>query len=95
MATLQINGQTMDIGEIDPSTPLLWVLRDTQLSLAIEHPLVDVIRPRKVKGLADEPSAFRAAVRTPLGCAAVASQITSTDKVAVVIPDITRAGSAG
>ena len=64
---------------------------DTQLSLAIEHPLVDVIRPRKVKGLADEPSAFRAAVRTPLGCAAVASQITSTDKVAVVIPDITRA----
>ena len=29
MATLQINGQTMDIGTIDPSTPLLWVLRDT------------------------------------------------------------------
>ena len=28
MATLQINGQTMDVGEIDPSTPLLWVLRD-------------------------------------------------------------------
>jgi aerobic-type carbon monoxide dehydrogenase small subunit (CoxS/CutS family) len=28
MATLRINGQTMDIGEIDPSTPLLWVLRD-------------------------------------------------------------------
>ena len=28
MATLNINGQRMDIGEIDPSTPLLWVLRD-------------------------------------------------------------------
>ena len=28
MATLNINGQTMDVGEIDPSTPLLWVLRD-------------------------------------------------------------------
>jgi isoquinoline 1-oxidoreductase alpha subunit len=28
MATLQINGMTMDIGDIDPSTPLLWVLRD-------------------------------------------------------------------
>jgi isoquinoline 1-oxidoreductase alpha subunit len=28
MATLQINGQTMDVGDIDPSTPLLWVLRD-------------------------------------------------------------------
>ena len=29
MATLQINGQALDIGSIDPSTPLLWVLRDT------------------------------------------------------------------
>lgn len=29
MATLQVNGQTLDIGEIDPSTPLLWALRDT------------------------------------------------------------------
>jgi len=29
MATLQINGQTLDIVTIDPSTPLLWVLRDT------------------------------------------------------------------
>lgn len=28
MATLQVNGRTLDIGEIDPSTPLLWVLRD-------------------------------------------------------------------
>lgn len=28
MATLNINGQTMDIGDVDPSTPLLWVLRD-------------------------------------------------------------------
>jgi aerobic-type carbon monoxide dehydrogenase small subunit (CoxS/CutS family) len=28
MATLQVNGRSMDIGEIDPSTPLLWVLRD-------------------------------------------------------------------
>ncbi len=28
MATLNINGQTLDIGDIDPSTPLLWVLRD-------------------------------------------------------------------
>lgn len=28
MATLNINGQTLDIGDMDPSTPLLWVLRD-------------------------------------------------------------------
>jgi isoquinoline 1-oxidoreductase alpha subunit len=29
MATLRVNGQTMDLGDIDPSTPLLWALRDT------------------------------------------------------------------
>ena len=29
MATLNVNGQTVDIGDIDPSTPLLWALRDT------------------------------------------------------------------
>ncbi|MDR0780273.1 MAG: (2Fe-2S)-binding protein [Pseudomonadales bacterium] len=28
MATLRINGQARDIGNLDPSTPLLWVLRD-------------------------------------------------------------------
>ena len=26
---LNVNGQSHDIGDIDPSTPLLWVLRDT------------------------------------------------------------------
>ncbi len=29
MATLRVNGQTLDVGDIDPSTPLLWALRDT------------------------------------------------------------------
>jgi isoquinoline 1-oxidoreductase subunit alpha len=28
MASIQVNGNTLDIGDIDPSTPLLWVLRD-------------------------------------------------------------------
>lgn len=28
MASLQINGKSYDIGDLDPSTPLLWVLRD-------------------------------------------------------------------
>ncbi|MDR2212521.1 MAG: (2Fe-2S)-binding protein [Pseudomonadales bacterium] len=28
MATLRVNGQTREIGDLDPSTPLLWVLRD-------------------------------------------------------------------
>lgn len=26
---LNVNGQSRDIGDVDPSTPLLWVLRDT------------------------------------------------------------------
>jgi len=26
---LNVNGQSHDVGDIDPSTPLLWVLRDT------------------------------------------------------------------
>jgi isoquinoline 1-oxidoreductase alpha subunit len=29
MATVTINGTTHDLSQIDPSTPLLWVLRDT------------------------------------------------------------------
>lgn len=28
MATLRVNGQLRDLGDIDPSTPLLWALRD-------------------------------------------------------------------
>lgn len=26
---LNVNGQSRDVGDVDPSTPLLWVLRDT------------------------------------------------------------------
>ncbi|HWK54165.1 MAG TPA: (2Fe-2S)-binding protein [Hyphomicrobiales bacterium] len=28
MATIRVNGQIRDLGDIDPSTPLLWALRD-------------------------------------------------------------------
>ena len=28
MATLRVNGQDHDVGDVDPTTPLLWVLRD-------------------------------------------------------------------
>jgi len=64
---------------------------NTHLSLEVPHPQVDVIRPRFVEGLEDETASFIEAVRKPLGCEAAAQQIKAEHKVAVVIPDITRA----
>jgi len=51
---------------------------------------VTVVAPRFLDGLADEPAAFRSAVRSPIACAPLKSLIASTDRLAVVIPDITR-----
>jgi hypothetical protein len=51
---------------------------------------VAVVAPRYLDGLADEAAAFRAAVRSPIACAPLKSLIASTDRLAVVIPDITR-----
>lgn len=52
---------------------------------------VDEIRPRFVPGLRDEGAAFREAVRAPLRARPLRELIEPADKVAVVIPDITRA----
>jgi nickel-dependent lactate racemase len=51
---------------------------------------VAVVAPRYLDGLPDEAAAFRAAVRSPIACAPLKSLIASTDRLAVVIPDITR-----
>jgi lactate racemase len=51
---------------------------------------VSVLAPRYLDGLADEETAFREAVRRPIGAAPLGESIRSTDRVAVVIPDITR-----
>ena len=51
---------------------------------------VTVIEPQQVPGLADEAAAFRAAVRAPIESSPLRDLIRSTDRVAVVIPDITR-----
>lgn len=64
---------------------------ETRLTLDIPHARVDVITPRFVPGLVDEAGAFREAVRSPQGCTALAQQVSATDRVAIVIPDITRA----
>ncbi len=52
---------------------------------------VTVIEPVQVPGLPDEGAAFTAAVRRPIGGAPLRERIGAGDRVAVVIPDITRA----
>ena len=51
---------------------------------------VTVIEPQRVPGLADEAAAFREAVRAPIDSSPLRDLIRTTDRVAVVIPDITR-----
>lgn len=49
-----------------------------------------VLQPRFVPGLRDEAAAFREAVRHPMESVPMKERIRSADRVAVVIPDITR-----
>ena len=60
--------------------------------LEVELPArnVTVLTPRFVEGLADEAAAFRQAIRRPMGGRPLAEIVRATDRVAVVIPDITR-----
>jgi nickel-dependent lactate racemase len=51
---------------------------------------IHVIEPRFLPGLIDEAAEFQAAIHHPIGSAPLAELIKSTDKVAVVVPDITR-----
>lgn len=51
---------------------------------------VTVLRPQFVDGLADEAEEFRRAVRDPLGARPLREAIGAGERVAVVIPDITR-----
>ncbi len=60
--------------------------------LVVEIPSdnVTVVTPRYVAGLADEAAAFREAVRQPIEARPLREIVRATDRVAVVIPDITR-----
>jgi lactate racemase len=51
---------------------------------------VTVLEPRFVEGLPDERAAFREAVRRPLGARPLADIVQTGERVALVIPDITR-----
>ena len=60
------------------------------LSVNLPSNNVTLLAPRFVPGLADEAVAFRQAVRTPIEAKPLKELIAATDRVAIVIPDITR-----
>lgn len=60
------------------------------INLHLDSPNVTVIEPKFVTGLRDEQASFQDAVRNPIDCKPLREQIRAADKVAVVIPDITR-----
>src|SRR4051812_31630758 len=62
----------------------------TGLDVDLPSADVTVITPQFVAGLPDERAAFECAVRHPLGSAALRDVIGARDRVAIVIPDITR-----
>jgi lactate racemase len=51
---------------------------------------VTVLEPKFLAGLPDEPAGFREAVRKPIGAKPLKELVKASDRVAVVIPDITR-----
>jgi lactate racemase len=60
------------------------------LDVEIPGTNVTVVAPRFVAGLPDEAAAFREAVRWPIGARPLREIVRATDRVAVVIPDLTR-----
>jgi nickel-dependent lactate racemase len=60
------------------------------LEIEIPGTEVTVIEPRFVPGLPDEALAFREAVRAPIGAPPLRETVKAGERVAVVIPDLTR-----
>jgi lactate racemase len=60
------------------------------LEVEIPSENVTVLAPRFVPGLPDEAAAFRDAVRSPIDSRPLKELISANDRIAVVIPDITR-----
>src|SRR5215212_7020660 len=63
---------------------------NSEVTMEIPSSDVTVLRTKHERGLPDEAAAFREAVRNPIGCAPLDEAVGATDRVAVVIPDITR-----
>ncbi len=60
------------------------------LDLDVPGSSARVIAPRFLPGLPDEAAAFRAAVAAPIGCPPLRDIVRPGERLAVVIPDITR-----
>src|SRR5262245_35262343 len=60
------------------------------LKVDIPSPNVTTLAPRFIPGLPDEAAAFQEAVRAPINSKPLRELIEANDRVAVVIPDITR-----
>jgi nickel-dependent lactate racemase len=60
------------------------------LDVEIPGTNITVVEPRFVPGLPDEAAGFREAVRNPIGARPLREIVKATDRVAVVIPDLTR-----
>ena len=61
------------------------------LSVEVPSSDVTVLAPKHEEGLGDEAAAFREAVRDPIGSAPLREIVGPDERLAVVIPDITRA----
>src|SRR5438128_8382976 len=79
-------------GRYNAVVPMKTHLQYGQDGLEVEIPSqnVTVVTPRYVEGLPDEAAAFREAVRSPLGARPLREVVGANDRVALVIPDITR-----
>lgn len=62
----------------------------TGLTLSTDAPNLTVVEPRYLPGLPDEAAGFTQAVRAPIGRKPLREIVGARDRVAVVIPDITR-----
>ena len=60
------------------------------IDLETDAPNITVVEPRFVPGLPDEARGFQEALRRPIGARPLAQTVRAGDRVAVVIPDITR-----
>ncbi len=62
----------------------------TGLSVDVPGSNVTLLEPKFLSGLADEAAGFRDAVRSPIGSKPLKEIVKATDRVAIIIPDITR-----
>ncbi len=73
-----------------PSTRVRLDYGAEGLTVEIPSPGVTVLAPRHLPGLPDEQASFQEALRNPIGSPPLCGLIRSGDRVAIVIPDITR-----